>query len=272
MPKVKVNDINIYYEIYGRGQPLVLIHGFSIDHLVWQGIVAKYAEKYQVITLDLRGSGQTDCPDIPYTVEMMADDVIGLCDVLELDNVHFMGSSMGGAILQTIALKYPQRVCTAVLSNTFTKLDIRYALFAKGRLAFFATQVPVRAIMEASLGWVFSSDFLNREGMVDFLIEMRLANPYPITEIGYRNQLHALLQFDSEKWVNRIQVPCLVIGSDQDAIISEPHMRHLSNLIPNAEYYCFRNVGHVPHVEQPELFNDVVEKFLRSSKVASGAA
>jgi len=84
MPKIKANNINLYYEIHGQGQPVVFVAGFSGDHTAWQNLIADYAKNYQVVVFDNRGIGQSDCPDYPYTIEMMADDAIGLVKALQL--------------------------------------------------------------------------------------------------------------------------------------------------------------------------------------------
>lgn len=262
MPKAKVNDINLYYEIYGKGEPIIFITGFNADRTIWSNIVDHYAETHQVIIIDNRGSGASDSPDMPYTIEMMADDTAGLCKALEINSGHFIGASMGGAITQMLAFKYPELVRSATLCNTFTQIDIKFALFAQGRLELFKTNASPSAILQLVLGWCFSSHFLNQEGMVDFIIETFLSTPPATTETGYENQLHALLAFNSESWIHKIKSPCLVIGSDQDMIVSEAHMRNLANQIPNALYHCFKGAGHLVHIEQPDAFNEVVHKFL----------
>lgn len=263
MPKANVNGINLNYEIHGKGEPIVFITGFNGDRTIWSNIVDHYAENYQVIIIDNRGSGESDSPDMPYTIEMMADDTAGLCKALGIDSCHFIGVSMGGAITQMLAFKYPQLVRSATLCNTFTQIDTRFALFAQSRLELFKTNISPSVMIQLVLGWCFSSEFLNQEGMVDFIIETSLSKPPATTETGYKNQLHALLAFNSESWVNQIKVPCLVIGSDQDMIVSEEHMRNMANQIPNALYHCFKGAGHLPHIEQTDAFNEVVRQFLR---------
>src|SRR3990167_8371489 len=196
MPFMNINNTKLHYEIDGKGQPLVLITGFSADHSLWQPVVEEYAQYYQVITIDNRGCGQSDCPDQPYSVEQMADDVIALCDALKLDACHFIGSSMGGMILQSLAYRYPERVLSAVFENSMMQIDVRFALFAKGRLNLMQKGLPKKAEIAITLGWVFSSDFLNQANMLEALIETQKNYPYPMTEVGYRNQLSALLGFN----------------------------------------------------------------------------
>lgn len=269
MPKITANNIDIYYERHGKGQPLVLVGGFSVDHKVWQSVIEPLKNNFEVIVFDNRGAGQTDCPDLNYTIEMMVDDTIALCSALHLDACHFIGSSMGGAIVQTIAHKFPEKVLTAIIENSFMHIDIRFALKAKGHLSAMQAGISQRTLTEISLGWAFSSNFLNQGNMAESIITLSLANPFPFTEVGYRNQLQALLNFNSEQWLSKIKAPCLVMGSDKDMITYEEHMKQMAQLIPNAQYYSFKGVGHVPHIEQPELFCEVVNNYIETKNSAN---
>lgn len=261
MPKIKVNDINLYYESHGKGQPIIFVTGFNADRTIWQNLVDVFAKHYQVIIFDNRGSGMSDAPDIPYTVEMMADDLAALCSALHIEKSHIVGISMGGAIVQTFAFKYPHRCHTAVIVNSFIKIDIRFALFAKGNYELMKLGASPQALTEIVLGLVFSSYYLNKPDAIETLITTALENPPPTSLVGYKNQLNALLEFNSETWVGKMNVPCLVISSDQDGIVSEEHMRNMAKKIPGALYHCFNGASHFPHIEEPEGFNKIVLAF-----------
>ncbi|MDO8955077.1 MAG: alpha/beta fold hydrolase [Gammaproteobacteria bacterium] len=262
MPKIKVNGVNLSYERAGQGEPLIFVTGFNADRHIWDGIFKDYTRLYDAIAVDNRGCGESDIPDSPYTIEMMADDIIGLCDALGLQACHFIGISMGSAITMMIAHKYPHRCKSIVLTNGFRKIDIRFALFAEAQLALRQLKVSSEVLVGSVLGWCFSSDFLNQPGMVDYLFEAAKTNPAATSEIGYRNHLSALLSFDSRAWIHEITVPTLVIGSDQDMIVPEAEMQAMANLIPGAQYHCFKGVGHCPHIERPKEYNEVVQKFI----------
>ena len=98
MPTVKANGINLYYEQQGSGDPLVLIPFLTADNMCYAFQVAEYAKHYTCITLDLRGTGQSDKPETPYTTETLADDVAGLVSALGIQKAHFAGLSLGAAI------------------------------------------------------------------------------------------------------------------------------------------------------------------------------
>ncbi len=109
MPTVRVNDIDMYYEIHGEGEPVVLIAGLNSDHALYREIIPRLAESYKVVAFDNRGVGQTDKPDIPYSIEMMAEDTAGLLNALGIEQAHLLGTSMGGRIATALALRYPSK-------------------------------------------------------------------------------------------------------------------------------------------------------------------
>lgn len=264
MPKIKVNDINLYYEIHGQGQPMVCISGFTGDHNGWGAVVEGLAQNHQVITFDNRGIGQSDCPDYPYTIDMMAEDVIALMQALHLEKAHLIGNSMGGNIAQVIAYTHPELVESMVLANSFIKAHGRLTLHVHTRLALMKLNFPIPAeeVIHELLLWVYSSNYLGQSGVVDKLTADALANPIALTIKGYEHQLNALLNFDSRKWFDKINVPCLVISSDDDLLASPKEAQYMADKIPGAEYFCFEDIGHLPQLECPEAFERLVLEFI----------
>ena len=123
MPKVRVNGIELHYEESGSGDPLLMIMGFGGDHQAWAFQVPAFAEGYRVITFDNRGAGQSEGPDVAYSTRMMADDAVGLLDVLRIERAHVLGVSMGGMIAQEVALNHPRRVRSLQLHCTYARPD-----------------------------------------------------------------------------------------------------------------------------------------------------
>jgi pimeloyl-ACP methyl ester carboxylesterase len=118
MPYVEVNDIQIYYEIHGDGEPLVLIVGLGTDISEWEGIIRWLAKKYKVLAFDNRGVGRTNKPDTPYSIEMMAHDTAGLMQTLGIQQAHILGISMGGRIALALSLRHSMSVKKLVLVST----------------------------------------------------------------------------------------------------------------------------------------------------------
>lgn len=262
MPKIKVNNINMYYETYGSGEPIVFICGFTADHLMWQNIVNNFAKQYQVIIFDNRGVGQSDSPNYPYTVDMMADDAVGLLQALNLNHANLVGNSLGGCIVQNIAYRYPKIAKSAVISNSFIKVWTRAMRLLKIRYELLKANTPAEIVIKNSLITLFSNDFLGKEDMIELFINKGLTNPFPMSLDAYVNQLNAVATFDSSSQLKNINCPSLIITSDEDLLIDTNDSTKMAEKIPNAEYFSFNKVGHVPSLEQPEAFSKLVLEFI----------
>src|SRR5208283_5023782 len=99
MPKIQVGEVSLNYDVAGKGEPILMIMGLGASSAAWDpGLVAELARTFRVITFDNRGTGQSDKPDAPYSIEMFADDAAGLLGKLEVPRAHIFGVSMGGMI------------------------------------------------------------------------------------------------------------------------------------------------------------------------------
>jgi pimeloyl-ACP methyl ester carboxylesterase len=120
VPKAKINDINIYYDVHGDGFPLVMVMGFLGNADCWDPrMLPALSDKFKVIMFDNRGAGRTDVSDKEFSIKLLAEDTVGLMDVLNVPKAHVLGTSMGGMIAQELALNYPGRVEKLILTATF---------------------------------------------------------------------------------------------------------------------------------------------------------
>ena len=118
MPDAKIGDIQIHYEEYGEGPPLIMILGLGQDTATWEFQVSDFSEHFRLILLDNRDSGKSSSSPETYTTETMAQDILGLMDHLGMAREHLLGTSMGGMIAQQVALMAPERVISLVLVST----------------------------------------------------------------------------------------------------------------------------------------------------------
>jgi 3-oxoadipate enol-lactonase len=118
MARANVNGIDLYYEHHGSGPALLLVPGLGADTRLFGGVTGPLATRYQVIVFDPRGAGQSDKPPGPYTIEQMANDAVGLLDLLGIDRAVVVGYSMGGRIALSLVLDHPTRVRRLVLAAT----------------------------------------------------------------------------------------------------------------------------------------------------------
>jgi pimeloyl-ACP methyl ester carboxylesterase len=118
MPKAKIGEIQINYEEYGQGTPLMMILGLGQDIATWGFQISEFSNHFRLIVFDNRDSGKSSrCSEL-YSTETMARDCIGLLDYLGIDRAHILGTSMGGMIAQQVALMAPDRVINLILAST----------------------------------------------------------------------------------------------------------------------------------------------------------
>lgn len=274
MPRIRINDIHINYEIHGEATKptLVFVSGFTADHTVWASVVDRYLADYQILIFDNRGIGGTDAPEDEYTTDMMADDTIGLLDALQIDKAYFVGHSFGGAIVQTIAYKYPSRVHSIVLvCSTPTKIGARAKLYADSRLLLMESEVAAneafqKVMMHFITATCWGEEYLARPAMASSLVSQGFSS---ISLAGYAGQKNAIETFDSSEWLDEIGCRCLIIASDDDVFISHKEWRRLSDTMPQASFCCIPDAGHMPFIEKPDNFHRALATFLAPGVLAT---
>jgi 3-oxoadipate enol-lactonase len=261
MPKIPVGDIEMFYVEAGQGEPLVLIMGFGGDHLAWGLQLPAFAERYRVIAFDNRGVGQTDAPDHPYTIRMMAEDTAGLMDKLGVGRAHVLGVSMGGMIAQELALNHPQRVRSLHLGCTLGRSD-NYLR------AVSATWREVRARLDRAatlrfIGpWLFAPvTYRERPEFVEMVFQNALANPHPQTLTGFLRQGEAIQSHDTLDRLPAIRCPTLVSVAEHDILVPPHFSRELAARVPGAALSVVPGAGHAYFWERPDLFNALSLEF-----------
>lgn len=263
MGKIHVNGVNLHYEQEGSGHPLLLISGYTTDLSAWALVRHEFAKHFSTFMFDNRGAGRSDCPDLPYTIDTMAEDARALVEALDLDRPYILGHSMGGAIAQTLAFKHPKIISKLVLANTLVQLHKAPAFSLSYFFKMRSQGMSLVTMLEGSLPWLFSGEFLKHEKQVSEFMKLVAEYPYPQTIIGQQRQLDALLQFNSEKWFQKIREPTLVIEGSDD-IICPVNSKRLAEGISGAKLIVFAKQAHMPHVEKPKEFANAVVNFLKN--------
>jgi len=265
MPTVKVGDINIYYEIHGEGEPLVLIMGYGGHIGYWFRLIPVLSQGCCVVAFDNRGTGRSDKPDIPCTMEMMAGDVAGLLDAIGTDAAHIFGVSMGGCIAQHFALCYPERVTSLVLGCTHCggpnrirlERPVGELLHNFERIEQLTPEKHAREILDV----LVSQEFIrNNKDIADQYI--RKVTEYDAPIHGLISQYEAIMGYDTYDRLPEIKAPTLVICGDTDKMIAPENSRLLASRIPNAEIVILDGIGHGFFIEAVEEANTAIMGFL----------
>jgi aminoacrylate hydrolase len=228
----------------------------------WQEQVAAFSKRYDVITHDSRGVGESDPIRGGYTVDRMAGDVIALMDRLEIERAHLLGHSTGGAIAQTLAVEHPNRVASIVLSATWTKPDAYFRRLFALRKDILLRLGP-SAYVQANTLYLYPGAWIARNNEKLRQAEAQNLAVFPPTEIA-ASRIDAILAFDRTEMLGRIKTPTLVVGAEDDLVTPVYFSEELARLIPAAEVKIFPSGGHAfPQVRARE-FNQAVLPFLAS--------
>ena len=259
---VNSNGTKIYYQIRGKGTPLVLLTGFGANGDVWEKHVAVYEQHFQCIILDNRGVGLSDQPKGPYTTKMMAADTIAVMDAVEVQKAKVAGISMGGAIAQEVAINYPDRVTCLVLISTWPIFN-NYATTVYENLKKLRVTSQPDDFMELLQLWIFAPPYYE-VGMADLKEgqQSAAANLTPQTQNGFEGQLDACIHHDTVNRLHQIKVPTLITIGGMDIFTPPPFSDILHEKIAHSELVTFPTGGHVHHWEDLERFNAVTIAFL----------
>lgn len=262
MPEANIGETTLYYEIQGRGRPLVMIRGLGSNADHWYSQIPALAARYQAITFDNRGMGRSSDPGGPFTVRQMAGDTLGLLDALGLERPLVFGLSMGGMIAQELAINHPGRVSGLVLACTHAggpnqvrpSAEVE-ALFKD--MVYLATQEAKRAAAPT----LFAPETLQeRPHVAAGYAEVSLRHPAS-ADILTRQWL-AVLGHDTHDRLPQIQAPTLVLTGDADVLIPPGNSEILAQRIPGAKLVVVPGGGHQILVERPEACNQEVLTFL----------
>lgn len=274
MPIATVESIEIYYEVHGGGEPLLLIMGLGADSRAWLFQVPEFSQHYRTIIFDNRGVGRSAKPPGPYTIHEMADDTAGLLDVLGIERTHVLGVSMGGMIAQELVLRHPHRVRGLVLACTYPEPDAdierqrRFSLAqfggtvdASGEMRVDFTALNPLSFFQHLLPTVFNAEFIDKE--LPKLMEIFAgALEYGFSMEAILGQMQAVMSHKATDRLHQIKSPTLVLTGDADRLVPPGNSDLLARHIPGATLVKIPGGSHGFNFETPALFNRKVIDFL----------
>lgn len=261
MPTMKVNEIEIYYEIHGKGLPLICIEGFTCNRLVWKDYIAPLSSHYQLILFDNRGSGQTSSPNGPYTIPMLADDTAGLLKALNISQCYAIGHSMGGAILQQLCISYPALIRKGILVNAFAKTTHKWNWQMQWMDKLTKLGLEKKLLIEGILPWIYSEAFMSNPENIRKVIQDSSNDPYPQSLTGLSGQAQALAKCDLRSHLKEIQTPLVIAAGDEDISFPLFCAEELVEGIPHAELYIFQGQAHMILEERKEELLELIKDF-----------
>jgi pimeloyl-ACP methyl ester carboxylesterase len=266
---VQLSDGYTHYELSGsgNGQPVVLVHGFSVPYFIWDPTFEFLKETgFRVLRYDLIGRGYSDKPDLRYDIDLFCKQLRELLDTLGFENIVLIGLSMGGPITASFTTRYPESVGKLVLVDPAGARPIFLSRLLK------AATLP--GIGELIFG-LFGSGHLSRGVESDFHDPPNVkafAEKYMV-QMKFKGFMHAILSTmrngmlgdfsPAYRQIGELGIPTLLLWGRNDKTVPFEHSDDIRAVIPQAEFHAFENCGHIPHYERPDEVNPILLEFLK---------
>jgi len=268
MPRVRVGDVQLEYDIHGAGEPLLLIAGLGYDRWAWHRMIPGLARHFQVIAFDNRGVGGSDRPPGPYSATMLAADTAGLLAALGVPRAHVLGHSMGGFVAQALVLERPELVDRLILCATNYGGPRHIPPTPEALAVLTDTTLDPETRFRRGLAVSCAPGFTEAHPeIVAAWMERRLAHPMEPT--AYQAQLAiglGLLAEETcfERRLGAVRAPTLILAGEHDPIVPPGNARLLAATIPGSRIIMLPGAGHFFPIEAPDAAVAAVVGFARA--------
>lgn len=260
MPYASVPDGQLYYEVHGSGNTLILSAGMGGLASYWKPQIARFAERYRVIVYDQRGTGRSTLSNTRYTVELLAADLLGLMNALEINQADALGHSTGGMFMQCAAVDHPERFGKLVLYGTRATTD-HFTKIAMGTRLELLKTAGVSTFHRATPLFLYPSHWIkDHAAELEQTAAAAAQSSAPVEIMSSR--IEAVLAHDQSKRISRIGVPTLVTCAQDDFLTPPYYSRALAEMIPGARLDFVSWGGHACSQTNPAEFNQTVLAFL----------
>jgi len=264
MPKVKVNDIEMYYEVHGEGTPLLMIMGWGGSSEDWpKPMIDTISTHFKTIIFDNRGTGRTDKPDTDYSIKQMADDAAGLLDALEIPKAHIIGLSMGGMIAQEFGISHPDKTIGLVMGCTHCGSPHNIPRTEEAAEIMEKMIDPPDDMSEMDLFRLYVTLWATPEYLAEHLDEMASGQTKAFPTPGWvrRRQWDGIIDFSSYDRLPLISAPSLVIHGSKDNWVLPGNAKIIADRIPGAKLIMYEESGHAFSEQAAEMVIDVLQFF-----------
>lgn len=279
MPTVRTNGIDTYYERFGEGPPLVGVHGAFSDHRVLVEQLRPLTDAYEVVVYDIRGHGRTGGSERSvYSMELFADDLAALLEELSLDRPVLCGHSMGGMVVQTFGVRYPETPAALVTMGTqspdFTQWTDWFHLRLYATVMYRLTRIFGYDRLTAIDDWVTehvfrdeATDSAGEDGRSVAAIRADHSGEVPDTDpVEFRKVGRAIREFFAGTLdLGAVTAPTLVLYGETELDLTARHAAHMGELLPHGRVRAIPESGHSIHVDRPAALERALRTFLNET-------
>lgn len=261
MPTIVANGVKTYYEVHGAGPPLVLVSGLGGNASYWLPQLDELSRHFKVLIYDQRGAGQSACPDMEYSIQLLADDLSALLNELRFEPSFFVGHSTGGAIGQFIAAQHPALLRGMILHASWPQSDAHFQWCFRARLALLESTDVTTYLLGSAL-FMYPPEYLRQHAD-------RLQDKISVSALSFPSQriiarrVKAIMAHDALQLLPEISTPTLVHCAKDDVLTPPYHSRLLASTIPNAEFILQPYGAHGYSEVYPEKFCSVITDFFK---------
>jgi pimeloyl-ACP methyl ester carboxylesterase len=263
VPHVQANNIEVYYEVQGEGEPLVLIPYLAADQACYAFQVADYANRFTCYTVDLRGAGLSAKPEGAYTTELFADDIAAFMRAVGLPRAHVSGLSLGAATGMWLAAKHPELVQSLSLHSAWPATDAYLKVLVQGwQTMAKALDSTTDMVIQAIFPLCFTPElYAAKPEYIDSLAEFVRSRPMPPVD-AFLRQSDAVLAHDATGVLRLIEAPTQITFGQHDVATSTRFAGPLTEAIKGSELVIFEGCAHAPIYENVAEFNARTMDFL----------
>lgn len=263
MPHARINGANLWYDLHGQGEPLLLHHGYTASRVNWMPVAHRLESRYRVILMECRGTGESEHTAGGYTLEQYAADVVGMLDHLGLDRVTFAGHSMGGGIGYLLALDHPERLERLILMAPIPAEGV-------GEITPELRQQRIEerrrgdrdAILARYRAMRFREDVETEEWF-----ESRAEHILSVSEGHFERGAESMQALNVVDRLGELTTPTLMIAGAVDSLLV-PNLLDFMRL-PNATLEVIMRAGHEVAVHEPERVTEAIASFMTHGPVTA---
>jgi pimeloyl-ACP methyl ester carboxylesterase len=264
----RLTDGYTHYELGGpeNGQPIVLVHGFSVPYFIWDPTFEFLTKSgFRILRYDLIGRGFSDRPQVGYDIDLFCKQLTELLDTLGFEQICLMGLSMGGPISATFTTLFPKRVQKLVLIDPAGAKPVTFPRLLKALTTPGFGELALGLFGRGQLERGVESDFYDPAHVKAFVEKYMI-------QMQYKGFMRALLSTmrngmlgdfsASYRKIGELGTPTLLLWGRNDKTVPFEHSNEIRAAIPQAEFHAFENCGHIPHYERPDEVNPILLEFL----------
>jgi pimeloyl-ACP methyl ester carboxylesterase len=248
----------VHYEVYGRGRPVILLHGWLGSWGVWQETMAYLGRYYRTYAIDFWGFGESGKKRTTYAVHDFVTLVDQFMDHMGIARAPLVGHSMGGTVSLSVAIQFPERIDKVVVIGSpivGSSLALPLKLAGYRMIAF----IVYHAMWVLKLGIRAAAPLITKDRRWPGMIDQDLSRT---TLESFLLSIASLRRTDLRPWLHSIRIPVMGMYGQRDVIVNPRQWQPLQAGISNAQIECFKQAGHFIMLDEPTSFMETLKAFL----------